>query len=128
MSTTILEALHNAEYNYVKNKRNLLARIVAEEQLHNAITLLDKGYGIHDEVEPLLEKYGGVDQVPHKEKESKNDVEQLQKQLLIANRLMCSMIKDYDETAEQVGGMYGIRLSVIEAIRMWTVKYKKEYQ
>ena len=38
--------------------------ILAKEQLHNATVLLDKGYNIWTEVEPLLEKYGTVEDVP----------------------------------------------------------------
>lgn len=68
MSVTILEGLMNAEIN-LDNVRMLGPAIVplAREQLHNALTLLEKGYGIHDEVEPLLEKYGAVENVPDKQ-------------------------------------------------------------
>ena len=41
--------------------------MLAKDQLHNAIVLLDKGYDIYDEVEPLLEKYGKVEDVPKKQ-------------------------------------------------------------
>ena len=37
---------------------------MVKEQLNNAVELLDKGYPIETEVEPLLEKYGSVDNVP----------------------------------------------------------------
>jgi len=40
---------------------------MVKEQLNNAVELLDKGYSIWDEVEPLLEKYGSVENVPEKE-------------------------------------------------------------
>jgi hypothetical protein len=40
---------------------------MVKEQLNNAVTLLDKGYGIWEEVEPLLEQYGSVENVPEKE-------------------------------------------------------------
>ena len=62
MSVTILEALENAEYNM---GTGMVA--FAKPQLHNAIVLLEKGYGIDDEVEPLLEKHGSVESVPDKE-------------------------------------------------------------
>ena len=35
-----------------------------KSQLNNAIVLLEKGYSVYDEVEPLLEKYGDVENVP----------------------------------------------------------------
>ena len=62
MSVSIMEALQNADYN-LRNGGGLGA-MLAEEQLHNATVLLDKGYNIGTEVEPLLEKYGTVEDVP----------------------------------------------------------------
>ena len=68
MSVTIIEALENAEMNLENVKRIGLAILpMAQEQLHNAIVLLDKGYDIEDEVEPLLRQYGSVENVPDKE-------------------------------------------------------------
>ena len=67
MRVSIIGALQCAEMNIESVKRIGLAILpMAQEQLHNAIVLLDKGYGIHDEVEPLLEKYGDVENVPDK--------------------------------------------------------------
>ncbi len=66
MSVTILEALQNAEINIDNGKRLPQILDLAKEQLHNAITLLEKGYSIEDEVEPLLEQHGDVDSVPAK--------------------------------------------------------------
>lgn len=40
---------------------------LAQQQLHNAVTLLGKGYGVNDEVEPLLEEFGDVENVPYKQ-------------------------------------------------------------
>ena len=67
MSVTILEGLMNAECN-IDNAKMLGMAILplAKGQLHNAIVLLEKGYSIDDEVEPLLEKYGEVENVPEK--------------------------------------------------------------
>jgi hypothetical protein len=65
MSVSIIEALMNADYNLQNNGG--LGMMLAKDQLHNAVTLLDKGYGIYEEVEPLLEKYGKVEDVPEKE-------------------------------------------------------------
>lgn len=67
MSVTIIEALQNAEIN-IGNIKFLGTAIIplAQEQLHNAIVLLENGYGIDDEVEPLLDKYGDIENVPAK--------------------------------------------------------------
>ena len=65
MSASIIEALQNAEINLKNGRRGGIAVLaIAQAQMHNAIVLLDKGYGIYDEVEPLLEKYGDVESVP----------------------------------------------------------------
>lgn len=70
MSVTILEALQNANYNLDNVKIMGLAFLpIVKEQLNNATVLLEKGYSLHEEVEPLLEKYGGVDSVPEKDEE-----------------------------------------------------------
>jgi hypothetical protein len=64
MSVSILEALQNADYN-IRNNGNI-GLMLAKGQLHNAVTLLEKGYSVGDEVEPLLEQYGKVENVPEK--------------------------------------------------------------
>ena len=67
MAVTILEALENANYNLDNVAKLGLALLpLAKEQLNNAVVLLEKGYGLNDKVEPLLEKYGNVDNVPEK--------------------------------------------------------------
>ena len=64
---TILEALQNANYNIDNVKRVGIALLpLVKGQLNNAVVLLEKGYDLEDEVEPLLEKYGNVDDVPEK--------------------------------------------------------------
>ncbi len=70
MSVSINEALHNAEFN-LDNIRSLGTMVLPliKEQLYNARVLLEKGYSMHDEVEPLIEKYGSVENVPSKEDE-----------------------------------------------------------
>lgn len=64
MSVTILEALQNADFNIQRN--GAIGASIAKGQLHNAVVLLEKGYTIDDEVEPLLEQYGDVESVPEK--------------------------------------------------------------
>lgn len=67
MSVSILDALRNAEMNLENVKRIGTAILpLAQSQLHNAIVLLEKGYGVHEEVEPLLDKFGDVEDVPEK--------------------------------------------------------------
>ena len=65
MSVTILEALLNAEIN-LEGEMGFQKRM-GLAQLHNAIVLLDKGYGAYELVEPLLEEFGVVENVPEKE-------------------------------------------------------------
>ncbi len=67
MAVTILEALQNAKYNLNNLKLVGLGFLpLVESQLNNATVLLEKGYDLYDEVEPLLEKYGDVENVPEK--------------------------------------------------------------
>jgi hypothetical protein len=65
MSVTILEALQNANHNV--NTGNSIALSIAKDQLNNAVVLLEKGYSLNQKVEPLLEEYGYVDNVPEKD-------------------------------------------------------------
>lgn len=66
MSVSILEALQNANYNLDNLVRMPMLMPLVKGQLNNAIVLLEKGYSIDDEVEPLLEEYGDVENVPEK--------------------------------------------------------------
>lgn len=69
MAVSILEALMNADLDlregFVRGSGSVQLEF-ASEQLHNAVTLLEKGYGIGELVEPLLERHGTLDAVPHK--------------------------------------------------------------
>lgn len=67
MSVSIIECLQNANYNLENVAKMPMLLPMVKEQLNNAIVLLEKGYGIYDEVEPLLEEFGGVDNVPEKD-------------------------------------------------------------
>jgi hypothetical protein len=67
MSVSILEALQNANYNLDNLARMPMLMPLVKGQLNNAIVLLEKGYSIDDEVEPLLEEYGDVESVPEKQ-------------------------------------------------------------
>lgn len=67
MAVTIIEALENAKHNIKTGKKLPPVLDLAIDQLNNAIVLLEKGYSIEDEVEPLLEKYNDVESVPSKE-------------------------------------------------------------
>ena len=67
MAVTILDTLESVKYN-LDNLRSIGIGILPliQSQLSNSIALLEKGYGIDDEIEPLLEKYGDVESVPYK--------------------------------------------------------------
>lgn len=62
MSVSILECLQSADVNLTNN--GVLGSMLAKLQVHNATVLLEKGYNIWTEVEPLLEKHGTVEDVP----------------------------------------------------------------
>ena len=65
MAVTILKALQNANYNLDNVSTMGMGFIpLVKGQLNNAVVLLEKGYNLYNEVEPLLEKYGDVDNVP----------------------------------------------------------------
>ena len=65
MAVSVIECLLGAEHNL---KQGIPAiRGIAMSQLRNGLGLLEKGYGVDDEVEPLLEKYGSLEAVPHKD-------------------------------------------------------------
>jgi hypothetical protein len=66
MAISILEALENANHNLNNLAKMPMLLPMVKGQLNNAIVLLEKGYGILDDVEPLLEKYGDVENVPEK--------------------------------------------------------------
>lgn len=65
MSVTILEALQNAQYN-LDSQHPLMAQ-TGKNQLSNAVILLNKGYSIHDEVDPILTQYGSAEAAPDKD-------------------------------------------------------------
>ena len=65
MSVTILESLRNADFNIQNN--GSLGIHISKNQLHNAVVLLENGYSLDDEIEPLLERYGNVEFVPEKQ-------------------------------------------------------------
>ena len=67
MTVTILEALQNANYN-LDNVKVLGMQLIplVKSQLNNAVVLLEKGYSLDTEVEPLFEMYGDVENVPDK--------------------------------------------------------------
>lgn len=67
MSVTILETLQNAKINLIENGNLGFGVRLGTEQVKNAVTLLEKGYSLDEEVDPLLDKYGSVYNVPVKQ-------------------------------------------------------------
>lgn len=65
MSVSILEALQNAQINLqnLGADSHPIGRL-AMMQLNNGIVLLEKGYPVETQVEPLLEKHHAVENVP----------------------------------------------------------------
>lgn len=63
MSVSIVEVLRCAQNN-LSTGRLPYQKHVGLQQLHNAVVLLEKGYDAETQVEPLLDKYGRVEDVP----------------------------------------------------------------
>jgi len=57
-----MEWLENAEYNLGSPYPN--SKLMALEQLQNAILLLGRGYSVHTNVDELISRYGSVDSIP----------------------------------------------------------------
>jgi len=64
MAVSILEALQNANYNLDNLAKMPMLLPLVKEQLNNATVLLEKGYSVWTKVEPLLEEFGNVEDVP----------------------------------------------------------------
>ena len=59
-----MEALQNAQYNLVRGG-HAFQEAIGKQQLNNAVILLEKGYKLSDEVEPLIEAASGdINAVP----------------------------------------------------------------
>ena len=59
---TIMDWLENAEYNLGSPYPN--SKLMASEQLRNAIFLLAQGYSVDTNVDQLISKYGSIDSIP----------------------------------------------------------------
>jgi len=67
---TILDVLENVEYNLENVSRLGIALLpLAQEQLHVALVLLQKGYDAETEVSLFLEQYEDITTVPEAEEE-----------------------------------------------------------
>ena len=65
MSVTIMEVLQNAKFNLAEASHPAQRRI-GINQLSNAVTLLEKGYGLYDNFDLVLGEYDDIDSVPDK--------------------------------------------------------------
>ena len=65
MNVTIMEVLQKAKFNLAETSHPDQKR-VGIDQLSNAVTLLEKGYGLHDNFDLALGEYGDIDSVPNK--------------------------------------------------------------
>ena len=63
MSTTILEALQNADFNLGRGTSALGVQL-GKIQLHNAVILLEKAYPSSFVMDDLLEQYENLEDVP----------------------------------------------------------------
>ena len=64
--TTIIEVLESADYSIQHNKVSQNPIAVAA-QLHNAVTLLEKGYDLYDDFDEIASVYAAAEDVPDKE-------------------------------------------------------------
>ena len=71
MAVSILECLQNARANLDNAIKMPIFLPLVKAQLNNAIVLLEKGYDVYDEIEPLIEAFCDVENVPEKPKEYK---------------------------------------------------------
>lgn len=73
MSVSILEALQNAELNLIENRGHAFAFMLGKDQLHNAISLLEKGYGPNECFDEIVDRHGSVVDVPDKSPTKPNE-------------------------------------------------------
>lgn len=67
MPLTILEVLMSADYNLSKiNVLGTESIPIIQSQVHNAVTLLEKGYDIYDDLNAIMAPWGNVEDVPVK--------------------------------------------------------------
>lgn len=67
MSLTILEVLQNARYNLIENVNSPVASLgeaLGKLQLHNAVTLLLKGYDLHDDFDKIMGDHENAEEIP----------------------------------------------------------------
>lgn len=64
MAISILETLQNAKINLVDNGGFAPIRAIGQNQLTNALTLLEKGYPLEAEIDPILEAHPNLETAP----------------------------------------------------------------
>lgn len=64
MSVSILETLQNAKINLVDNAGFPPIQAIGRNQLVNALTLLEKGYPLETEIDPILEAHPNPESAP----------------------------------------------------------------
>lgn len=68
MGTTVLDAIENAKQNIqtARNIKNMRLLPIAEQQLGNAILLLEKGYSAYTSMDDVIARHGSIDEAPDK--------------------------------------------------------------
>ena len=64
MSVSILETLQNAKINLVENAGTGFGELIGRGQLTNALILLEKGYPLEVEIDPILEAHPDLNTAP----------------------------------------------------------------
>ncbi len=65
MSTTVMDALRNANYN-INGEIGPLGMTIGKEQLGNAMAILQKGYELDEDIDALVERFGAIESIPDK--------------------------------------------------------------
>lgn len=60
---TILEVLQSACRNLEQAQNPQVLRIV-KQQVHNSTSILEKGYGVDQDIDDLIDNYGAIDNIP----------------------------------------------------------------
>lgn len=102
MAVTILEALENAHFNLCTQIIPGISDKIGSGQLRNSITLLEKGYSPHTEVEPLLDKYGSAERVPPASNPDPQEIKDLEKTVNEQDKQILSLRGEVEELTEQI--------------------------
>lgn len=62
--STIRDTLENANYNLQNNGK--IGESLGKQQLHNAVTLIEKGYSLETDIDELLSIHKSIENIPNR--------------------------------------------------------------